>query len=159
MSMLNGVGLEFEESMSDYLGVGETDPQNGAEIGKRKGTEVRFDAQITIPDLDQFLKISQHKAKLSGTVTSDLFGGTREIRDGVFNLFSIDSSTGMRQRVYAFRLTVADGRTYFFYGHKEISDAPDRIDVVDDMTRLFTVVYHGKNRFSLQSGQFPLPFQ
>ena len=28
--------------MSGYLGVGETDPQNGAEIGKRKGDRANY---------------------------------------------------------------------------------------------------------------------
>jgi len=97
MSILKGVGLQFEESMSGYLGKGETDPSEGAAVGKRQETKIRFDVRITISDLNRFLKVSQHEAELSGTVTCDVIGGTFTIFDGTFNLFSLDPEMGMRQ--------------------------------------------------------------
>lgn len=145
MSILKGVGLQFEESMSGYLGKGETDPSKGATVGKLQETKIRFDVRITISDLNRFLKISQHEAELSGTVTCDVIGGTFTIFDGTFNLFSLDPEMGMRQMVYSFRFRDTEGRTYYFHGHKEIQDDPGKLDLVEDMTRLFTIIYRGED--------------
>lgn len=145
MSILKGVGLQFEESMSGYLGKGETDPSKGATVGKLQETKIRFDVRITISDLNRFLKVSQHEAVLSGTVTCDVIGGTFTIFDGTFNLFSLDPEMGMRQMVYSFRFRDTEGRTYYFHGHKEIQDDPGKLDLVEDMTRLFTIIYRGED--------------
>jgi len=145
MSILEGVGLQFEESMSGYLGVDETDPGKGAEIGKERKTPIRFDVQIFITDLSRFIKLSDQQADLSGTVTFESLGGTFTIRDGRFNLFTLDPSTGMRQMVYVFKFTAADSQTYFLYGHKEIYDDRGQFDLLEDMTRLFTTIYRGED--------------
>jgi cholesterol oxidase len=145
VSILEGVGIQFEESMSGYLGVDETDPRKGAEIGKDRETPIRFDVQIFITDLSRFLKLSEREADLSGTITFEPLGGTFTIRDGRFNLFTLDPETGMRQMVYAFKFTAADGQTYFLYGHKEIHDDRGQLDLIEDMTRLFTTIYRGED--------------
>ena len=143
MSILEGVGIQFEESMSGYIGVDETDPGKGAEIGKDRATPIRFDVQIFITDLSRFLKVSEQQAELSGTVTFEPLGGTFTIRDGRFSLFTLDPATGIRQMVYAFKFTAADGQMYFLYGHKEIHDDRGQMDLIEDMTRLFTTIYRG----------------
>lgn len=145
MSILKGVGLQFEESMSGYLGKGEIDPGKGAAVGKRQETKIRFDVRITISNLNRFLKVSQHEAELSGTVTCDVIGGTFTIFEGTFNLFSLDPEMGMRQMVYSFRFRDTDDRAYYFHGHKEIQDDPGKLDLVEDMTRLFTIIYCGED--------------
>ncbi|MEJ2430767.1 MAG: DUF362 domain-containing protein [Deltaproteobacteria bacterium] len=145
MSILAGVGLQFEESMSGYLGVDQTDPRQGAEIGKDNQTPIRFEVQIFIADLSRFLKISEHEAELSGTITFEPLGGTFTIRDGRFNLFTLDRETGIRQMVYRFKFTGGDGQTYFLHGHKEILDDRGKFDVIEDMTRLFTTIYRGED--------------
>ncbi|MHC4557931.1 MAG: DUF362 domain-containing protein [Planctomycetota bacterium] len=159
MGILNGARIEFEESMSGYVGKGETDPAKGLVLGQREKTEIRFDVRISIDDLGSFLKISHHEAALTGTVTSALFGGTYEISDGIFNLFSLDPATGIRQMVYAFRFTAGDGRRYYLHGHKEIHHTRGKADVVEDMTRLFTIVYQGDNEQAPIYGAGELRFQ
>jgi len=145
MSILKGVGFQFDESMAGYLGKGETDPAEGAAVGRHLESKIRFDVQITISDLNRFLKVSQHEAELSGTVTCDVIGGTFTIFDGKFNLFSLETEMGMRQMVYSFRFRDADNQTYYFHGHKKIEDDPGKLDVVEDMTRLFTIIYRGED--------------
>ncbi|MHC4072785.1 MAG: hypothetical protein ACYTGS_12265, partial [Planctomycetota bacterium] len=110
MGILNGARIEFKESMSGYIGKGQTNPKQRLQVDKHKEADVRFDVRISIDDLGSFLKISHHEAVLTGTVTSDLFGGTHEISDGVFNLFSLNPTSGIREMVYAFKFT-ADGQT------------------------------------------------
>ena len=144
MGILNGARIEFEESMSGHVGKGQTDPRKGYEVGKRQGTDVRFDVRIRIDDLSRFLKISHRGATLTGTVTSELFGGTHEISNGLFNLFSLNPASGIREMVYAFKFT-ADGQTYYLHGHKEISHKHGKADTVEDMTQLFTIIYEGDN--------------
>ena len=141
MSILEGVGLQFEESMSGYIGKGATDPRQGAAIGRRDGTTIRFDVQIVIDDLNRFIKDRNHQAKLHGEVTCEPLVDTSPIRDGLFNLFSRDPKTRMQQMVYTFRFATADGVTYFLHGHKEIYDDRGEIDLVKDITRLFVTVY------------------
>ena len=65
MGILDGVGIQFQESMSGYLGIGMSDPREGALFGEHQGTEIRFDVQITVSDLGRFLNISHHEAELS----------------------------------------------------------------------------------------------
>ncbi len=142
---LKGLGFQFKERMSGYLGVGESDPGRGVERGRTENTQLRFDVQIRIADLERFLRIPSHAAELTGTVSFAPLGGTFDIRDGQFNLFTVDPQTGIRQMVYAFRFTAVDGQTYYLHGHKEISDDPGKLDMVEDMTRLFTTVYRGED--------------
>jgi hypothetical protein len=132
MAILEGLGFEFAETMSGWLGVGETDPVNGRMLGERDHTPFRVDCRITISDPDRFLNISKHTANLTGTVNFDPLGGAFTIRDGVFNLFSVDPVEGIRHMTYAFRFTADDGKTYFCQGHKKIKDDPGPTDVVQD---------------------------
>ncbi|UCG57412.1 MAG: DUF362 domain-containing protein, partial [Phycisphaerales bacterium] len=145
MGVLNGARIEFEESMSGYIDTGLTDPHERLEPDKRQETDVRFDVRIIIEDLGRFLKIADHQAALTGTVSSELFGDKRRISHGIFNLFSLDPTTGIRQMVYAFRFTAADGQRYYLHGHKEIHHHHGKADVVEDMTQLFTIIYKGDN--------------
>lgn len=45
MSILNEAGIEFDESMSGYIGKGQADPRKGYDVGKSQGADVRFDVQ------------------------------------------------------------------------------------------------------------------
>jgi hypothetical protein len=67
MSSLKGVGLKFDESMSGWLGVGADDYVDGRVMGEEQNTPLRFDARIVIDDLDNFLELSDHRARLEGT--------------------------------------------------------------------------------------------
>jgi uncharacterized protein (DUF362 family) len=141
MGSLHGLGLEFQETMSGWLGVGQEDFLAGRIIGEREHTPLRFEATITIDDLEKFIQLAEHEARLTGTVTFAPLGGTFPMEDGVFNLFSV-SAEGIRRMTYAFRFTAADGRRYFLFGHKNLKDDPG-FDLVEDMTTLFTRIYAG----------------
>ena len=105
MGILNGARIEFKESMAGFIGKGQTNSKQRLEADKRKEADVRFDVLISIDDLAHFVKISHHQAVLTGTVTSELFGGKHEISNGIFNLFSLNPATGIREMVYAFQFT------------------------------------------------------
>ena len=139
MGTLDGVGLAFEETMSGYLGVGEAEPRVGTKRGSQEQTPIRFDVRIEVDDLSRFIHDPEHRADLTGTVTFAPLGGTLPVRDGWFNLFCVEAGTGVRQMIYDFGFSATDGVAYHLRGHKNIHDDPG-IDVVGDLTRLFTVV-------------------
>jgi len=140
---LDGLVLRFQETMGGHVGIDEIEPLAGSARGQRENTPLLFDVEIRIEDLGRFLRVADHAGQLSGTVTFEPLGGRIPIRDGVFNLFSVDPRTGYRRMTYAFRFTAGDGQPYFLHGHKEIHDDPGALDVVPDMTTLFTTLYRG----------------
>ena len=142
-SSLDGLVLRFQETMGGHVGIDETEPLAGSARGRRENTPLRFEVEIRIDDLGRFLRVADHAAQLSGTVTFGPLGGRLPIRDGVFNLFTVDPGTGIRRMTYAFRFTAPDGQLYFLHGHKEIHDDPGALDVVPDMTTLFTILHRG----------------
>jgi uncharacterized protein (DUF362 family) len=126
--MLDGVGLAFQEAMAGAVG----------------DRPLSFDVKIRIADLGHFLNEPEHRAELTGTVTCAALGGTMPVRDGGFQLFVVDAQSGLRQLRYFFRFTAAGGDTYYLYGHKDVHDDPG-LDVVKDMTCLYTNVYRGED--------------
>jgi hypothetical protein len=144
-SLIDGLGFKFRETMAGYFSPGETNAARGAELGRVEQNELRFDVEIRIDDLGRFIKISEHTAELTGTVTCARVGGTFPIRNRVFNLFTIDEATGVRQMVYGFRFTATDGATYFLQGTKHIHSAVGDSNVLADMTRLFTTIHRGED--------------
>ncbi len=144
-SHLDGLGFQFKEPMSGYLGIGQSDLGKGAELGRDRNTPARFDVQIQIKDLGRFIRIPEHAAELTGTVTFSPLVEEGVIREGLFNLFKVDPHSGIRQMIYAFCFTAKDGQTYYLCGHKDIFDDRGKFDLVEDMTRLFTTIYRGQD--------------
>ena len=126
--MLDGVVLAFQEAMAGAVG----------------DRPLSFEVKIRIGDLGRFLGEPEHRAELTGTVTCPGLGGTMPVRDGVFQLFVVDAPSGVRQLRYSFHFTAAGGGTYYLYGHKDVHDDPG-LDVVKDMTCLYTNVYSGED--------------
>ena len=154
MSSLKGLGLNFDETMSGWIGIGEKAYVEGRVAGEQKNTPIRFDAKIIIEDLDSFINISGHQARLEGSVTFEPLGGTFAMEDGAFSLFSVEPIQGIRQMVYTFRFTAHNGKKYFLYGEKRLKD-DSGLDLTEDMTTLFTTIYAGadKTAQSYGSGQ------
>jgi uncharacterized protein (DUF362 family) len=144
-SHLEGLGFHFKESMSGYLGIGQSDPEKGAAFGRDQNTPARFDVQIQIKNLGRFIRIPDHAAELTGTVSFPPLVEEGVIRDGLFNLFKVDPHSGVRQMIYAFGFTAKDGQSYYLRGHKDIFDDRGKFDLVEDMTRLFTTIYRGQD--------------
>ena len=126
--MLEGVGLVFREAMAGVVG----------------DRPLSFDVTIRIADLKRFFDDPEHRAELTGTVTCPELGSAIPIREGGFQLFVVDARSGVRQLRYFFRFTSAAGDAYFLNGHKDVHDDPG-LDVVKDMTCLYTNVYRGES--------------
>jgi uncharacterized protein (DUF362 family) len=145
MSILDNIQFQFDESMSGHFCEGETDPRIGEETGKKQGNAIRFDVHVVIKDLGGFLKLSGHSGELTGAVSFKPLGENLPIRNGTFSLFSHDEKTGMRLMVYAFAFTGADGEAYYLHGHKELYHDKRKLDLLEDITSLFTVIHKGED--------------
>jgi cholesterol oxidase len=129
--------------MSGYLGEGVEDFEEGEKKGQEQGSTLSFDVTIKIESVSDFIKLSGQEAKMSGTVSYKPLGQNLPIHEGVFTLFKPDETSGTRQMTYSFWFTGNDGIDYSLYGYKVIHDDPG-IDVLEDMTRLFTRIYKGR---------------
>ena len=139
-STLDGLGLAFEETMA----------------GAIADRPLRFDVQIRIADLGEFLERPEHQAAMTGSVTCPDLGGTVPIRDGRFQLFVPDAASGMRQMRYFFRFP-ANGGTYCLAGHKDVHDDPG-FDVVEDLTCLHSEIHAGSDEAAPLYGTGDLRF-
>jgi len=59
MGDLEGLGLEFKEKMSGWLGEGATEYKEGKVKGEEKGRRIKIKVKIQIPDLAHFFNISR----------------------------------------------------------------------------------------------------
>jgi uncharacterized protein (DUF362 family) len=143
MQTLKGLGLEFGETMSGWIGIGEKEFLEGRIAGQQENTPIRFDCKIIIDDLERFVHLADHRARLEGTLFfTPLGGGPFPMKNGSFNLFSVDPATGIRLMTYSFGFTAVNGKRYFLYGEKHLKDDPG-FDLMEDMTTLFTTIYEG----------------
>lgn len=141
MSHQEKPGLRMEETLWGYLSEGVDDFQEGYLKGEKNNNRLQFWVTIDIESFEDFIKISGHKAKLTGRVSCPFLGKNLEIRDGEFNLFQPDQVTGERRITYTFSFTGRDGEDYYLDGFKIIYHDAGKIDLLEDMTTLFTRVY------------------
>ena len=137
------IGLRFSEKMSGYFLEGEADFEKGEKSGKVQNSPLSFEVTIDIGDVSDFCKLIGHQAALTGTVSCGPLGENLPIRNGRFGLFRPDAATGKRHMTYSFDFQSSDGRDYSLWGYKVIFDDPYEVDLVEDMTRLFTRIYRG----------------
>ena len=151
------VGLRFSETMSGFLAEGVEDFEEGEKRGQEQGNTLSFDVTIEIESVSDFIKLSGQEAKMSGTVSYKALGDRLPIQEGIFSLFKPDAATGKRQMAYSFWFTGNDGNDYLLHGYKVIHDDPG-IDVLEDMTRLFTRLYRGRRKDGTLAGSGVLYF-
>ena len=152
------VGLRFLETMSGYLAEGVEDFEEGEIKGREQGNTLSFDVKIEVESVSDFIKLSGQKAKISGILSYKSLGQNLPIEGGIFTLFRPDATSGTRQITYSFWFTGNDGTDYSLYGFKVIRDDPG-IDVFDDMTKLFTRIYKGRQISGTSMASGILTFQ
>lgn len=147
MGILEGLDLSFSESMEGYLAEGQSDPVEGEARGRARGQRVHFEVTIEIEDLEPFLRVSQHDARLTGAITCEMdhLRGTFPITDGAFTLFSVALGQG-RLMIYRFNFADAGGQQYHLHGEKHVHDDMLSVDLLQDITTLFTTVHKGSDR-------------
>ena len=142
------VGIKFSEKMSGYIAPGVADFVDGERLGQKGNDFIFLDLTITIEDVNDFCKISGRKAALEGTVSYRPLGQNLPIRKGEFILFRPDQQSGKRHMTYSLQFAGNDNNNYFLYGYKVIYDDPDKVDIIDDLTNLFTRIHKGQTEAS-----------
>jgi uncharacterized protein (DUF362 family) len=134
-------GLRFNETMWGYFAEGVDDFAEGYERGRERNNRIQFRVTIEIENMEDFIRISGRTAKLTGRVSCSSLGKDLEIKNGEFNLFQPDQATGKRHMTYSFSFTGSDNNDYSLDGHKVIYHDKGKIDLLEDMTTLFTHIY------------------
>jgi hypothetical protein len=131
-----GVGLSFNETMSGWFSMGESDPVRGAEDGQKHGSKMMLKLTVLIDNLDRFLCDDQHNGVIWGEVTFPQ--GLRHpvsARSGAVKLFAPYHLTQRKSIMY--ELTFTNGEhTYRLVGEKLVEDDPG-FDIWKDMTALY----------------------
>jgi hypothetical protein len=144
--------------MSGYVAKGIDSFEDGEEFGRTQNALLAFQVSIAIESVDDFCGLSDRGATLEGTVSYLPFGKDLAIRNGFFSLFRPDAETGKRHMTYSFGFTGTDGKEYFLYGYKVISDDAG-FDAIDDMTKLFTRIHRGSSPLAPLYGSGIVHFQ
>jgi cholesterol oxidase len=142
--------LEFTEKMKGFCAFNETDYQRGFHRGRASGSALMFQLTIATDDTDAFIADSNHVARATGYVHSDVLGGRLPVEQGVFNLF-VDAgiANGEPSRHMLYRLWFADavGHPLTLTGFKDISHPEAAYSQFSDIwwetTTLYTKILAG----------------
>jgi hypothetical protein len=105
---------------------------------------------VHIDDIDRFIADAAHTGRLTGRVSSPLFGGDVPATHGIFNLFSPTNDPALTLMVYELAFQY-DGTAYYLAGRKEVRDDPG-FDLWADTTTLFTTLHEGSDCTGLVVG-------
>lgn len=137
-------GITFSETMAGAFALGETEPEAGRDRGRREGTTLAMNAQVTVADLDRFIADSDHLGGLSGTIDFPPLGMGMAATQGVFNLFSPTHDPDLKHMVYELAIS-AEGKPYYVAGRKRVRD-DSGFDLWSDTTTLHTTLHEGHDR-------------
>jgi predicted acylesterase/phospholipase RssA len=136
------VALSFRETMKGFVAAGETNPDAGLRRGETTKTTLTVNLKISMGDVERFVTHPQHEAGVTGTVTSDIFGGERPIAEGSFNLLVNTEDPERKLMMYRLGFTNAQGEKLTLSGIKDVRSGPNH-DLWTDTTTLFCRVLKG----------------
>ena len=140
------LGLRFTETMKGYVStaVADEDFQAAYDQGKTDDSPMAFTLTIETDDLDALIDRPEHRANMYGTVSCPaLSPSALTVHDGVFNLFVTNpTEVDVKNMVYRMRLLDQDGRSWYFHGYKQVSDA-SLLAAWPQTTTLYVTVYQG----------------
>lgn len=137
------IGITFDETMRGYLSPGQWDFRSGYENGKSADSEIVLSLTVTIDDLEHFRASETRRARVTGRVSSSLYGGDRIIESGWVEIL-VASPGDLNRKRFVYRLHLRDerGDAITVAGHKVVHDAPG-FDVWRDTTTLNINVFAG----------------
>lgn len=148
--------LEFTEEMRGYWAQLDTNnteiefPQhvfkNQAQEGESKDQKLSFRLTIKIEDMDRFRVDPDLKAKAIGTVDCAALGGTLQVGDGQFNLFTKPSTAyekSVRKEMHYWLPLANDaGERFTFFGFKAV-EREEMSDGWEETTTLYSYIWKG----------------
>lgn len=143
--------LRFTEQMKGFVAAGETDFEKGYQQGKAANTRLDVKLTIRMDDAERFITDPNHDARIEGTVTSPLLGGTRPVQHGTFNLLVQDADPRKKQMRYRIACADAQGQQVTITGVKHV-DNDDGMDLWQDTTTLYVTVFEGAVTADAEAG-------
>jgi predicted acylesterase/phospholipase RssA len=134
----DGTALRFTETMTGFVDVGAEEAEAGAEAGRERGARLGVRFTIHIDGLRRFLVDPKHAARVTGTVTGGVLGGTYPVDDATFNQFVFERDPALRRMVYRARFRDGSGRRLTLEGEKHIPRSSSGFHPWRDTTTLFT---------------------
>ncbi|HEY9517295.1 MAG TPA: hypothetical protein VIQ74_16645 [Gemmatimonadaceae bacterium] len=134
-------GLTFTETMAGDFAMGDTDPKAPNRQPGYQRDDLAIHVTVHIDDIDRFITDAAHSGRLTGHVSSPLFGGDVPATLGVFNLFAPTDDPTLTVMVYELGFRY-QGKSYYLAGRKEVRDDPG-FDLWADTTTLFTTLHEG----------------
>jgi len=140
------VGIEFTETMKGYFLRGADDFQRGYSDGKSTSSPCEFTLTVVGEDVDKLVSDKSHPAKMVGTVIApSLSSQPLAVNNGEFGLFvDYPEQVQTKHMTYRMRMQSVEGRTYFFYGYKIVSEQ-NLLRVWHDTTTLYVTIYDGED--------------
>jgi len=136
--------LTFQETMSGFFALDQTEYKKGANSGKDNDTSLAMHASVKIKDMNRFVNDPKHTGELSGTIDFPPLGTGIAAHTGAFNLFKPTDSPDETHMVYELGFE-HDNQTYYLAGHKIVKDDPG-FDLWSDTTTLFTTLHKGTDK-------------
>ena len=116
--------IRFSEMLNGFVGFGATDSAAGFAQGQADSTALGLHLDVYIEDLDEFLTLPEHRARLQGSVECDRLGGKRPIEIGSLQ-FLVDSGDPTRKQIH-YEISFQDerGNTVLLTVSKNLTDQP-----------------------------------
>ena len=158
----DGIGMTFDEEMVGWYFPGASTPAPGRAgdltIASRvpaSGTPAgavtcRFDAHMSVRDVNEFIDGYEHEAQMSGTISFGQFAGQASATfpiDGAnssFQYLSVNLQTGEAEMRYHIEFSDSAGQRYCLEGLKYMQKDPDVAavrDLLNDYTTLYCHLY------------------
>jgi predicted acylesterase/phospholipase RssA len=90
--------VRFSETLNGFIGFGATEFAAGFEQGQTEGTPLALRLDVFIDDLDEFLTLPEHRARLQGSIECDRLGGKRPVELGTLH-FLVDSGDPTQKQI------------------------------------------------------------
>lgn len=137
------LGITFRETMTGAFSLNATSAEEGASLGRMKGTELSIHGAINIRDLDEFMQDPEHSGELLGNIDFPPFAMGIPAYSGKFNLFSPSDDPLLKLMIYELGFT-HKGQDYYLAGQKRVKDDPG-FDLWSDTTTLYTTLHKGSD--------------
>jgi len=168
VNLPDGLGMTFSEEMVGWYFEGSTTPtadragdltiaqripQTGTPAG---GVDCKFDVNMTVRDVNEFIDGLEHEAELQGTITFGQFLGANQVtypvdaQNSRFNYLEVNPATGEAEMRYHLEFSTPAGRHFYLDGIKYMQRDPTGkvrgvADVLQDYTTLYAHIYERKD--------------
>ena len=112
----------FSETLNGFVGFGATEFATGFGQGQTEGTALALHLDVFIDDLDEFLTLPEHRARLQGSIECDRLGGKRPLESGALQ-FLVDSGDPTQKQIdYEISFHDEQGAAFLLTASKNLTD-------------------------------------